>query len=143
MRNLAPFYQEKLALVDVKSLAELRDLGKRLEERKEAVENFVGLCRRSSTMEPDIAYVADSDSIDSCQPSISDSSRDPKGISVISLGIVLLVVPREVENFVVAARGRVVLLELVLTVHVRKATCDAIVNNIENEVFLVFGFQES
>lgn len=57
MRNLAPYYQNHLALVEVNSIAELRQLGKRLEERKEAVENFVGPSRRGNAMEPDLAYL--------------------------------------------------------------------------------------
>lgn len=58
LRNLAPFYQNHLALIDVGSIAELRQLGKRLEARKEAVENFVspGCSRRANMMEPDLAY---------------------------------------------------------------------------------------
>ncbi|KAJ8963739.1 hypothetical protein NQ317_002534 [Molorchus minor] len=43
MRNIAPFYQNQLALVEVTSIAQLRDLGKRLEARKEAVENYVNV----------------------------------------------------------------------------------------------------
>lgn len=70
MRNLAPFYQNHLALVEVNSILELRQLGKRLEARKEAVESFVPPCKRSSAMEPDLAYVQVSEegsSVDSCQ----------------------------------------------------------------------------
>ncbi|KAJ8909309.1 hypothetical protein NQ315_010461 [Exocentrus adspersus] len=40
LRNIAPFYQNQLALVDVASIAQLRELGRRLEARKEAVENY-------------------------------------------------------------------------------------------------------
>ncbi|KAJ8980145.1 hypothetical protein NQ317_014639 [Molorchus minor] len=57
MRNIAPFYQNQLALVEVTSIAQLRDLGKRLEARKEAVENYVVPSRRSNTLEPDLAYI--------------------------------------------------------------------------------------
>lgn len=57
MRNLAPYYQNHLALVTVNSLSELRDLGKRLEAGKEAVENFVSPSKRGPIMEPDLAYV--------------------------------------------------------------------------------------
>lgn len=57
LRNLAPFYQSQLALVDVDSLTHLRELCRRLEARKESVENFVAPTRRSCTLEPDLAYV--------------------------------------------------------------------------------------
>lgn len=57
MRNLLPFYQNHLALVEVNSLSELRQLGKRLEARKEAVESFVAPCKKGNAMEPDLAYV--------------------------------------------------------------------------------------
>lgn len=70
MRNLSPFYQNHLALVEINSLLELRQLGKRLEARKEAMENFVAPVRRSNAMEPDLAYVVVpecANSVNSCQ----------------------------------------------------------------------------
>lgn len=57
MRNIVPFYQSQLALVNVTSLGHLRELCRRLEARKESVENFVAPSRRSCSLEPDLAYV--------------------------------------------------------------------------------------
>ncbi|KAG5862087.1 hypothetical protein JTB14_008120 [Gonioctena quinquepunctata] len=56
-RNIAPFYQTQLALVEVTSMSQLRELGRRLETRKEAAENFSAPCRKSSALEPDLAHV--------------------------------------------------------------------------------------
>ncbi|KAJ8936197.1 hypothetical protein NQ318_008494 [Aromia moschata] len=57
MKNIAPFYQTQLALTEVTSIAQLRELGRRLEVRKEAVECYVAPSRRTSSLEPDLAYV--------------------------------------------------------------------------------------
>lgn len=57
MRNLAPFYQSQLGLVDVKSISELKSLCRRLEERREAVESYVPPTSRKTTLEPDFAYL--------------------------------------------------------------------------------------
>ncbi|KAJ8912707.1 hypothetical protein NQ315_012261 [Exocentrus adspersus] len=57
LRNIAPFYQNQLALVDVASIAQLRELGRRLEARKEAVENYAVPKKRTFALEPDLAYV--------------------------------------------------------------------------------------
>lgn len=59
LRNLAPFYQSQLALVDITSISQLRSLCRRLEERRESVENFSQPPRRSSHLEPDLAYVTE------------------------------------------------------------------------------------
>ncbi|XP_074034198.1 uncharacterized protein [Leptinotarsa decemlineata] len=67
LRNIAPFYQTQLALVDVTSINHLRELGRRLEARKEAVENFSAPSKKFNALEPDLAYVQVDDSmIDSC-----------------------------------------------------------------------------
>lgn len=57
MRNIAPFYQSQLALVNIMSFGHLRELCRRLEARKESVESFVAPSRRSCSLEPDLAYV--------------------------------------------------------------------------------------
>lgn len=57
LRNIAPFYQTQLALVEVTSITQLGELGRRLEARKEAVENFAAPSRRGNVLEPDLAYV--------------------------------------------------------------------------------------
>lgn len=58
LRNIAPFYQHQLALVEVTSINHLRELGKKLEARKEAVENYSVPSRKTAVLEPDLAYVA-------------------------------------------------------------------------------------
>lgn len=69
MRNIAPFYQTQLCLVDVTSITQLRTLGRKLEARRETVEAFSQPNRRrTSTLEPDLAYVgvASSSRTDGC-----------------------------------------------------------------------------
>lgn len=59
LRNITPFYQQQLCLVDVASVSELRSLGRKLEAKRDAVENFSAPpTRRSQVLEPDLAYVA-------------------------------------------------------------------------------------
>lgn len=58
LRNIAPFYQSQLGLVDVTSLSHLRELCRRLEARKESVEKFTAPARKYSALEPDLAYVS-------------------------------------------------------------------------------------
>lgn len=67
MRNLAPFYQNHLSLIEVSSIAELRKLGKRLEASKEAVEDYMPPTRRTSALEPDLAYVEAEPEVGRCQ----------------------------------------------------------------------------
>lgn len=57
MRNIAPFYQTQLSLMDVKSIDELRTLCRRLEVRRESVEAFSLPSRKVNSLEPDLAYV--------------------------------------------------------------------------------------
>lgn len=57
LRNLAPFYQNQLGLVDVTSISQLRTVCRRLEERREAVDNYVQPVRRNAILEPDLAFL--------------------------------------------------------------------------------------
>lgn len=59
LKNIAPFYQDKLSLVPVSSIVELLKLGRQIESRKAALEEFVPPPRKSSgkILEPDLAYV--------------------------------------------------------------------------------------
>lgn len=58
--NLAPFYQNQLGLVHVTSVDHLRQLGKKLETRRQAVENFMPPPRRQrGLLEPDLACLSD------------------------------------------------------------------------------------
>ena len=57
MKNISPFYQSQLGLVKVQSIQQLIELSRQLEERKEAIENFVPPSRNKKMMEPDLAYV--------------------------------------------------------------------------------------
>lgn len=76
LRNIAPFYQNHLALVDVKSLSHLRELCRRLEVRKESVENFVTPSKRNFCLEPDLAYVE----VDNSVESIASTSTVDKSV---------------------------------------------------------------
>lgn len=59
MKNIAPFYQDKLSLTTVSTIDELLKLGRQLEARKSALEEFKPPPRRgtSKLLEPDLAYV--------------------------------------------------------------------------------------
>ena len=58
MKNLAPFYAEKLALLKVLSLNQLKEFGKKLEVSKFRVENFDGKTKPRK-MEPEFAAKPD------------------------------------------------------------------------------------
>lgn len=70
LRNISPFYQNQLSLVNVESIAELRRLGKRLEASKEAVEDYVPPSRKTSILEPDLAYIES-------EPSVASFGKSP------------------------------------------------------------------
>lgn len=78
LRNIAPFYQNQLSLVTVRSVTELRSLGKKLEASKEAVQDYVPPTRKTSMLEPDLAYVEADPPIDSCEASTSGQGVRPK-----------------------------------------------------------------
>lgn len=72
LRNISPFYQNQLGLVNISSVSELLKLGRQLETRKEAIESFIPPpSNKNSLMEPDLAYVY-TDSI----PSTSGANID-------------------------------------------------------------------
>ena len=57
-RNLSPFYQSQMALVEIKSLDHLVEVGHRLEATRYLVESFAPPpTRRMALLEPDLAYV--------------------------------------------------------------------------------------
>uniref|UniRef100_A0A6P7FNK8 Protein Star-like n=1 Tax=Diabrotica virgifera virgifera TaxID=50390 RepID=A0A6P7FNK8_DIAVI len=79
VKNIAPYCQTQLALLEVDSIAKLREYEKKLEARKEAVESYVPPSRRiGNVLEPDLDYVAvdssSSVSVDSCQDQSTTSS---------------------------------------------------------------------
>lgn len=71
LRNIAPFYQHQLSLVNVDTIAELRRLGKRLEASKEAVQDYIPPSRKTSILEPDLAYIEAESSLNNCELSTS------------------------------------------------------------------------
>jgi hypothetical protein len=58
LRNIAPYYQNHLGLVEISSVRELLTLGRKLEARKSAIENYSVPPRKSNCLEPDLAYVS-------------------------------------------------------------------------------------
>lgn len=62
IRNIAPFYQSQLGLVDINSINHLKELCRRLEERKQSVEKYSAPIKKSAALEPDLAYVSLSES---------------------------------------------------------------------------------
>lgn len=57
MNNISPFYQSQLGLAEINSMEELLELGRRLEERKAAIEAFAPPPRNKKFLEPDLAYI--------------------------------------------------------------------------------------
>lgn len=57
LKNIHPFYQSQLGLVDITSLEQLRQFGRRLEAQRSRIEAFVPPPNRSRVMEPDLAYL--------------------------------------------------------------------------------------
>lgn len=74
LRNMSPFYQTQLGLTEVNSVNELIAYGRRIEERRYAVENFVPPSRRKGDLEIDLAYV-DTASVSS-EISVVSNPRD-------------------------------------------------------------------
>lgn len=56
LKNLSPFYQPHLVLIDVHSIDHLRTVCRKLEEKRLAVESFQ-LPSRKNALEPDLACV--------------------------------------------------------------------------------------
>lgn len=57
LRNMSPFYQTQLGLVDVNTIHDLLVYGRKIEERRYAVENFVPPSKKKGDLEVDLAYV--------------------------------------------------------------------------------------
>lgn len=57
LRNILPFYQTQLALMDVKSVPELLKLCRKMDERRESVEAYAPPPRRGQSFEPELAFV--------------------------------------------------------------------------------------
>lgn len=74
MRNIAPFYQSQLGLVDVTSINHLRELCRRLEERKQFVEKYSAPIKKYAALEPDLAYVSLSESAEALEIGVPSSS---------------------------------------------------------------------
>lgn len=77
LKNLTPFYQTQLGLVDITSLTQLLRLGKQLEARKASVEAYVPPPLRVKSIEPDLAYLGHPNVAASAVPSTSASPRTP------------------------------------------------------------------
>lgn len=76
LRNLTPFYQTQLGLIEIKNIEHLRELGKRLEARREAVEAFTAPSKKNSTLEPDLAYVSTAASVNTTNVSTISSKGE-------------------------------------------------------------------
>lgn len=75
MRNIAPYYQQQLALMEVTSISQLRTLCKKLEEKRQVLESFAGPSRRSNMLEPDLAYVQASESFETFSLDTAEAGR--------------------------------------------------------------------
>lgn len=71
-KNVTPFYQTQLGLTEVKDIAGLVEVGKKLEAIRNSVESFIPPPSKKNTslLEPDLAYVS------SQMPVIASVSRD-------------------------------------------------------------------
>lgn len=67
VKNLSPFYQSQLGLVEIKSVEELLSIGRKLEWRKTCAERYVPPPRRQQSMEPDLAYMSSGSSVASVE----------------------------------------------------------------------------
>lgn len=56
LRNILPFYQSQLGLVEITSVAQLQKLGRRLEACRVSVETFAPPPSKHRALEPDLAY---------------------------------------------------------------------------------------
>lgn len=81
LKNISPFYQTQLGLHKIATKEELMDLGKLVEARKIAVDNFQPPPRRSSgrLLEPDLAYASTYEEVHevTSRNPIRDSNRNP------------------------------------------------------------------
>lgn len=82
LRNIQPFFQAQLALVEVKSYVELRKLCRQLEERRESVEAFQPPVRKSQgCLEPDLAYTGIEEGVSEVQIRDCDSKEQSNSSS--------------------------------------------------------------
>lgn len=84
MRNILPFFQTQLALLNISSYAELKNYCRQLEERRESVESFAPPPRKSQfCLEPDLAYAGVEENLAEVRiEEHTESAReDMKGIS--------------------------------------------------------------
>lgn len=58
VKNLAPAFQHQLALIDVISVEQLTQLGRKLEAIKLSVDDYVPPARSGKALEPDLAYAS-------------------------------------------------------------------------------------
>lgn len=56
-RNILPFYQTQLGLTEIDSVQDLIRYGRKIEERRYAVDSYVPPSRRKGDLEPDLAYI--------------------------------------------------------------------------------------
>lgn len=57
IRNLNPFYNEKLGLTEIESTEKLIQLGHSLEARRSMIESYQPPSRKKADLEPDLAYI--------------------------------------------------------------------------------------
>lgn len=79
LRNVLPFYQQQLALVDITTVEELRRLCRKLDARRQDAEAFVSPPRRN-VLEPDLAYVETTEVL---APSSTPSPMVPTEVAAI------------------------------------------------------------
>lgn len=83
LRNISPFYQNQLGLTDITSIWQLRFLCRRLEARRDAVENYSMPSRRSNALEPDLAYLQVEEKICGLQVSAGPSRAPSTSAEIV------------------------------------------------------------
>lgn len=82
MRNIAPVYRSQLGAVEITSISQLRTLCKRIEQRMHSAE-YLPPPKRNQSLEPDLAYVALEEHVNSLQshsaPGTSFAAVDSQG----------------------------------------------------------------
>lgn len=57
LKNISPFYQINLGLVEINNIDELKNLCAKIERKKHTIDNFAAPSRKKCDLEPDLAYV--------------------------------------------------------------------------------------
>lgn len=88
-RNIAPFYQTQLALVEFNTIKDLLVVGRKIEERRYAIENYVPPTRKKTDLETDLSYLNSTSennpnelTLDSCSTPLVTSTPNESTVKI-------------------------------------------------------------